>query len=259
MRLPPRSELEAIAVRAGAIALGHFGHARPERKADRTLVTAADREVEAALVAELGRLLPDATIIGEEGAVRAGRGPYRLALDPVDGTAAFVAGLPTWCVCIGVLERDRPVAGVVHAPALRETYSASDGGAFLNGEPLPPLGAGPGGGDRFGDRFILAHARAHARHHLSYPGKVRSLGSTAYHVALVARGMAEAALVAQPRIWDLAAPGAVLEAVGGRYEYLGGGLVDLDELADGRRGRDYVLAGSPEAIAALRPLVGRRA
>jgi fructose-1,6-bisphosphatase/inositol monophosphatase family enzyme len=88
---------------------------------------------------------------------------------------------------------------------------------------------------------------------------VRSLGSTAYHVALVARGMAEAALVAHPRVWDLAAPGAVLEAVGGRYEYLGGGIVDLEELADGRRGRDYVLAGSPEAIAALRPLVGRRA
>src|SRR5262249_46841922 len=76
-----------------------------------------------------------------------------------------------------------------------------------------------------GDRLLLAPARAHARHHLSYPGKVRSLGSTAYHVALVARGMAEAALVAQPRVWDLAAPGAVLEAVGGRYEYLGGGLV----------------------------------
>ena len=63
--LPPRAELEAIATRAGRLALGHFRRVAPERKADRTLVTAADREVEAELVSALGALLPDAGIIGE--------------------------------------------------------------------------------------------------------------------------------------------------------------------------------------------------
>src|SRR2546428_13838657 len=106
---PSRTELEAIAARAGALALAHFRRVTPERKADRTLVTAADREVEAALVAELGALLPDAGILGEEGAAREGRGPYRIVLDPIDGTAAFVAGLGTWCVCIGILEEARPI------------------------------------------------------------------------------------------------------------------------------------------------------
>src|SRR5207245_342687 len=96
MSLPSRAELEAIAARAGARALRHFRRVTAERKADRTLVTAADREVEAALVAELGALLPDAGILGEEGAAREGRGPYRIVLDPIDGTAAFVAGLGTW-------------------------------------------------------------------------------------------------------------------------------------------------------------------
>jgi len=252
MALPSRTELEAIATRAGELALRHFRHVKPERKADRTLVTAADREVEALLVAELGRLLPDAGIIGEEGAARTGTGPYRIVLDPIDGTASFVAGLATWCICIGIMDGTRPAAGVVHAPAVDETYAAADGVAYLNGTPLPRLAdEAP-----TGDRFIVTHARAHARHRLTYPGKVRSLGSTAYHIALVARGAAEGALLGHAHLWDLVAPGAVLDAVGGRLEYLRGGTVELAELADGRRAPDFVLAGTPAAIAALRPMIG---
>ena len=255
MSLPTRTELEAIAARAGALALAHFRRVTAERKADRTLVTAADREVEAALVAELGTLLPDAGILGEEGAARESRGPYRVVLDPIDGTAAFVAGLATWCVCIGILEDARPVAGVVHLPCLGETYSAVGGAAWLNGAPLASLGAAA----PVGDRFIVAHAHAHRRHRITYPGKVRSLGSTAYHVALVARGAAEGALLGHAHLWDLAGPGAILAAVAGGYEYLGGGPVDLGLLADGRRAPDYVLAGAPAALAALRPLLAARA
>jgi myo-inositol-1(or 4)-monophosphatase len=255
MSLPSRAELEAIAVQAGERALAHFRHVEAERKADRTLVTAADREVEAILVAELARLLPHAGILGEEGTRREGKGPYRVVIDPIDGTAAFVAGLGTWCVCIGIMEGAHPVAGVVHLPCVGETYAAIEGRAWLNGMPLPALGSEAAAGDR----FIVAHARAHARHRITYPGKVRSLGSTAYHVALVARGAAEGALLGHAHLWDLAAPGAVLHAVGGHYEYLGGGTVDLGMLGDGRRAPDYVLAGAPAALAALRPLLGVRA
>jgi myo-inositol-1(or 4)-monophosphatase len=256
MALPPRSELEAIAARAGALALRHFRHVKPERKSDRTLVTAADREVEALLVAELGRVMPDAGVLGEEGAAREGTSPYRVVLDPIDGTASFVAGLGTWCICIGILDGTEPVAGVVHAPCLGETYSAAEGAAFLNGMPMSPLdGASPSEGDR----FIVAHARAHARHRLTYPGTIRSLGSTAYHIALVARGAAEGALLGHAHLWDLVAPGAVLAAVGGRLEYLDGGAVDLAPLADGRRAPDHILAGTPAALATLRSFIGRRA
>src|SRR5512132_1401783 len=127
MPLPGRAELEAIAARAGAIALSHFRSVAVERKADRTVVTQADRDVEAFLVRELGALLPDAGILGEEGATRPGQGSLRIILDPIDGTAAFVAGLPTWCVCIGILDGAEPVAGVVHAPSVGETYTAVAG------------------------------------------------------------------------------------------------------------------------------------
>ena len=255
VEIPSRDELEAVALHAGTLALARFRGVAAERKADRTLVTAADREVEQYLVDALVARFPDVGVLGEEGTVREGRGASRIVIDPIDGTAAFVAGLPLWAICIGVLRGAEPVAGVVHLPAIGETYSAADGVAWWNGQRLASLG-GPAGE---GDRFILSHAKAHLRHRITYPGKVRSLGSTAYHVVLVARGAAEAALLGHAHLWDLAGPGAVLGAVGGRYEYLGGHPVDLGTLVDGHRAPDYILAGSAAALAELRPRLGPRA
>lgn len=253
MRLPAREELEAIAARGGALALRYFRDVAAERKADRTLVTRADREVEALLVGELGALLPGAGIIGEEGAARPATGPYRIVIDPVDGTAAFVAGLPTWCVCIGILRGSTPVAGVVHLPASGETYTAIEDAAWWNGRSLPRLGGAAGEGDR----FVVSHAKAHLRHRITYRGKVRALGSSAYHILLVARGAAEAALVGRAHLWDLVAPGAVLRAAGGVLVYLqGGGTVDLGLLADGRRAPDDIVAGAPATLPALLPELG---
>jgi myo-inositol-1(or 4)-monophosphatase len=254
MALPTRADLEALARRGGTLALAHFRTVAAERKPDRTLVTEADREVERIVSEDLAARCPEIGLVGEEGTTRPGTGSLRFVIDPIDGTAAFVAGLPTWAVCIGLLDGGRPIAGVVHLPAVGETFSATDGTAWWNGERLAPLAELPPG-----DRFVAAHAQTHRRHAVQYPGKVRSLGSTAYHVVLAARGVAEAALVGHAHLWDLAAPGAILEAVGGRYEYLGGGHVELAELADGRRAPDFILAGTPAAVARLRPLFPPRA
>jgi myo-inositol-1(or 4)-monophosphatase len=254
MRLPSRERLEAVAAEAGRIALGHFRRVSPERKADRSLVTQADRDVEAHLAEVMRRLLPGAAIVGEEGTREPGSGPYRVYLDPIDGTSAFVAGLPVWCVCIGILREGAPVAGVVHAPCTGETYAAVGTTACWNGHPLAPLGR-----PASGDRFVVAHSAVHRRWRLDWPSRVRSLGSTAYHVALVARGVAEAALVGRARVWDLAGPAALLHAVGGAYEYRDGGTVDLAALADGARPPDDVLAGTPAALRAVRAHLSPRA
>ena len=90
-----------------SLALGHFRAWHPS-EADRTLVTAADREVEAEWCPRWVR----SARRGHHrrgGRRREGTGPYRIVLDPIDGTASFVAGLPTWCICIGILEGARPV------------------------------------------------------------------------------------------------------------------------------------------------------
>lgn len=250
-----RAQLEAIARRAGEIALGHFRRVAVERKPDRTVVTRADREVEAFLETELARACPDAGVLGEEGAARPSTGTDRFVIDPIDGTSSFVAGLPTWCVSIGLLRGDVPTAGVVHVPCSGEVYSADEHGAWWNGEALLQLDDGPA----HGDPFMLAHSAVHRRYEVSWPGKLRSLGSTAYHAVLVARGVARAALLGNAHLWDLAGAAALLSRVGARLEYLDGQEVVLATLADGRRAPAPILAGTRAAIAELRTHLRLRA
>jgi myo-inositol-1(or 4)-monophosphatase len=243
-----RAALESIATRAGAVALEHFHRVTPERKPDRTLVTEADRAVEAFIATELRERWPDVGIVAEEGTERASRGESCFVVDPIDGTAVFVAGLPTWCVCIGLMEAGCPRAGVVHLPCSAELYTAVDGRAWWNGVAIGRLDDGPPAGDP----FVAVHSKAHRRHRLQGVSKLRSLGSAAYHIVLVARGVARAAFLGDVRVWDLAAAGAVLGAVGGVFEFLDGGRVSLGTLLDGRRAPGDVLAGTPAAIAELR-------
>ncbi len=243
-----RAALEAIAVRAGEIALGHFRRVTPERKADRTLVTSADRAVEAYVMAALTEADPGAGIVGEEGAMRTGRNDRCYVIDPIDGTSAFVAGLPTWCISIGLLSAGSAIAGVVHVPCGAETYAADEQGAWWNGVRLPRLEERAVAGDP----FVATHSKAHRDHRLAAIGKVRSLGSAAYHAALVARGAARAALLGDVRIWDVAGIAPALTAVGAGFELLDGRPLVLAELLDGRRAPGDVVAGTPARLAELR-------
>jgi len=255
---PPvtRAALESIATRAGEIALGYFRRVAPERKDDRSLVTQADRDVEAYIASTLAATWPGVGIVGEEGTVRegsSGGGGSRFVIDPIDGTAGFVAGLPTWCISIGLVHAGEASAGVIHLPCTGERYSAVAGAAWWNGAPLGPLDDAPPAAEP----FVVAHSWAHRRHPVDRLGRLRSLGSAAYHTVLVARGAARAALLGRVRVWDLAGAGAVLTAVGGRFELLDGGRLAIADLLDGQRAPGDVVAGSPAALADLRAqLVG---
>ena len=248
-----REQLLDIAGQAGAKALAHFRTVTPERKRDRTLVTAADREIEAFLVERLGPLFPAAGLVGEEGSREPSRDGTYWVIDPLDGTAAFVAGLPTWCICFGLLRDGEPTLGVVHLPITQETFIAIDGQAWLGTQALPRLSREPA---TIGDTFVLSHAKSHLRHQLRYPGKVRSLGSTAYHIVLVAQGVAEAALVGRVYLWDLVGPLAILRAVGGDALTLGGAALDLAGMLDGSPCADFAVAAARERLPELLPLLG---
>lgn len=256
MRSPiGRAPLEALARRAGVLACRYAQRLRPQRKADHSLVTVADRAVERLLTRELARAVPDAGITGEEGTRRPPRGPWRFVLDPIDGTSAFVSGLPTWCVCIALVRDDRPVGGVIHLPASGETFSVMDGRAFWNGRRLARLGTRP----LRGDPFLASYSKLHRRYHVTWPGKIRSVGSAAYHAALVARGAAQAAILGRVGAWDVAAAIPLLDAVGGRLEWLGGGTVTLAALESPDGARDAVVAGTPRALTELRAHLRPRA
>lgn len=118
---------------------------RVSMKPDRTPVTEADRLVEERLSGYLRKHFPAAGFLGEEtGEHRAvdgesGTPDHGLCwvLDPIDGTRAFVRGIETWSVLLGLLWNGTPVLGLAYMPAADELFSAVAGdGAWGNGRPL---------------------------------------------------------------------------------------------------------------------------
>ena len=245
MPLPTATDLLPLVTEAGEIARSHFRNVTAERKADRTVVTVADREVETFLVERLSQRFPDVRLLGEEfGASGPEDAACTLTIDPIDGTAAFVAGLPTWCVTVGWVIGGVAQGGVTYLPMTSETYVADGGRASWNGRAIP---RGPRSLPE-GDQFVVTYSGYHRHATSAFAGKVRSLGSTAYHLALVARGAATGALLGRPHIWDITAGAALLTAVGGELRYRSGSAVALDEMLDGCPALDHVVGAAPGAL-----------
>lgn len=142
-------------------------------------------------------------------------------VDPLDGTLEFVAGIPEWCVSIGLAENGRVVAGGVSNPATGETFLESlENGLTYNGKPA-----------RASVRTTLEGAvvlasRSEVRRgeweaFRNGPITVRPTGSVAYKLALVAAGLADATWTLTPKHeWDVAAGVALVQAAGGFVECL---------------------------------------
>ena len=96
-------------------------------------VTKADRGAEEAIRALIEARYPDHGIFGEEFGIKSANGPFEWVLDPVDGTRAFISGLPTWGTLIALRHEGQPVIGVIDQPYIRERYLGWPGGATLNG------------------------------------------------------------------------------------------------------------------------------
>lgn len=131
---------EALAREAGNLLLsrlGSLGQADVGYKGRVDLVTVADREAEALIVARVLARYPDDGFLGEEGASRAGTSGRTWIVDPCDGTTNFVHGFPFFGVSIALESEGALELGVVHAPALAETFRAQRGrGATRNGAPI---------------------------------------------------------------------------------------------------------------------------
>jgi histidinol phosphatase-like enzyme (inositol monophosphatase family) len=93
-------------------------------------VTAADRDAEIAIRAVLSAHFPDHGIIGEEWDPKASAGEYDWIVDPIDGTRAFISGVPVWGTLIGLMHRGRAVAGLMAQPFTGEVYLGLPGASI---------------------------------------------------------------------------------------------------------------------------------
>lgn len=187
-----------------------------EYKAGNSPVTNADLAADALLKDRLGKARPDYGWLSEETAddpIRLGRSRV-FVVDPIDGTRAFLNDRPWWAVSIAVIEGDRPIAGVVFAPQLHETYVATaGGGATLNGKPIAASGVCElEGCGMAGDPRLFAHPSWP----IPWPAmRVEQRNSTAYRMCLVAAGVFDAAVApVMKHDWDLAAADLIATEAG---------------------------------------------
>ena len=107
-------------------------------KGDQSPVTTADKRIEDLLQTYLLKAYPEAGFFGEETGKTEGQGEeLQFILDPIDGTRAFIRGLPTWSVLLGMEFNGVPVLGVAYMPATNELFVGyAGGGATMNGKAL---------------------------------------------------------------------------------------------------------------------------
>lgn len=212
------------AYEAGRLTVGYFGTAaaRPETKPDDTPVTAADREAERLIRAAIRERYPDHAVVGEEfGNEENEDATHRWILDPIDGTKAFVRGVPLYGVLIGLEIEGRCEAGAAYFPALDEMlYAATGEGCHLNGRRV-----------RVSDKTRLSDGilcftdakgfeqygrETEWRRILSAAGEARGW-SDAYGHALVATGRAEAMIEPAMNPWDCGPFPPILREAGGYF------------------------------------------
>ncbi len=180
-------------------------------------MTEADFAVNSFLEPRLKALWPGAAWLSEESADDTTRieTEHVIIVDPIDGTRGFARGDRHWCVAIALVEAGRPIMGVVHAPALGDTYAAVAGaGATLNGAKLT---VHPGPRSQSEMRVTcpnnLAKAMREAGVDYDFQPKIASL---ALRVVMVASGAYAAGFTSRDaHDWDLAAADLVLQEAGG--------------------------------------------
>lgn len=130
----------ALVKRAGAFAHEHFlrlDTLNIESKGHQDMVSEADRDTEVLVRDAIAAAFPRDSIVGEEHAPKEGTSEYTWIIDPIDGTANFVSGIPQWCVIIACVKSGEKHIGVIYDPCADELFAAKKGeGATLNGEPM---------------------------------------------------------------------------------------------------------------------------
>ena len=204
-------------------------------------VTDADRAADGILKAALLDIEPCAWLSEETTDDRRRLDANRVwVVDPLDGTKEFVEGIPEYAVAVGLVERGRPILGVIHNPNTRDTFSAeAEAGAFLNGEPIRIVE----GSALLASRSEIRRAEFSA---FEDDWDVRPVGSIAYKLGLVAAGAGGATLSRGPKWeWDVCAGSVIVAEAGGIAVDIFGESFTFNRSFPKVRG---VLAGAPKTV-----------
>ncbi len=225
-----------LADTADSISTARFraGDLRVESKPDLTPVSDADTAVEQAIRATLARARPRDGVLGEEfgsTVAPAGQGNRRWVIDPIDGTKNFVRGVPIWATLIALLDGDKPVAGLVSAPALgRRWWGALGHGAWAGKHQRAATPINVSGVRRLADAsFAYSSLNGWADTGRLEPivslslqaWRSRAYGDF-YGYMLLAEGAVDVMVEPELSLWDVAALIPIITAAGGTITDLTG-------------------------------------
>ena len=210
----------------------NFKQDKIEYKDVNNLVSYVDKEAEKMLVAGLSAILPEASFITEEGTTGQDPDPDALnwIIDPLDGTANFIHGLPVYCVSVGLARGKEPLIGVIHEPNRDELfYGWQGGGAWCNRQRMQVSGARHLGESLLATGFPYYLFDKHDRYMLILETLMRKthglrrLGAAAVDLAYVAAGRFEGFYEYNLNSWDMAAGVLLIQEAGGIVTDFSGG------------------------------------
>jgi myo-inositol-1(or 4)-monophosphatase len=222
MKTPTHQNLLDICVEAartaGLHALNNL-HRREEfiEEFDHDIKLVMDRECQTIAEQVVHSHFPDHAILGEEGTISK-QHEFEWIIDPIDGTANYTRGQPTWCCSVAVRRNKTIVAGCIYVPVIDECFTATiDGPALLNGEPIhvsniPTLGKATcfsGLTKDIDPRAVNLIADLSPR-----VNKIRIIGCAAIDTCHVACGRSDAYYEPGIYLWDIAAAGLIAERAG---------------------------------------------
>ncbi|WP_083507833.1 histidinol-phosphatase [Aureimonas frigidaquae] len=217
-------------------------------------VTEADREAERAIVTLIADAFPDHAILGEEFG-RRGTGPALWVIDPIDGTRAFISGVPVWGTLIGLCVDGRARTGIMSQPFTGERFWTIGDGSFMDG----PAGTVPLHVRNVGaladatlmttDPRMFRGAAGERFEALEAAVRLRRYGLDCYAFAMLAAGHVDLCVETGLQPYDIVALIPIIENAGGVVTTFDGGRAE--------DGGDVIAAATPALHeAAMRILNG---
>lgn len=252
-----------ITARVGEGLLAQYGNVQATQKSDGSLLTEADQWADEQIRAAIASAFPDHGIVTEETAHVFPDRDWCWAIDPIDGTTNFARGIPIWGTSMGLLYQGTPVYGFVYFPPLQQSFHgfwygdsglSGPAGAFLNDRPIQTSPESPSPNS---NHLFNLCTRSTSAATQPFGCKIRLVGVCTYSFLMVASGVSLGAVEATPKIWDIAAVWAILQAAGGAFISL-----EPEPIFPLEPGQDYgkrpfptLVASRAELVPQFRPLV----
>lgn len=218
-------------------------------------VTLADKNAEAAIRGLIAERFPHHGVIGEEYGDDRPDADFVWVIDPIDGTRAFIAGLPVWTTLIGLKAMGAPVLGSIGQPHVGELFIGHAGASRLiaRGRATPlKVRACPRLAEAVmatTDPYLFKDAEEGAWRGLRAAVRLARYGCDAYAYAMVAMGALDLVVETGLKAWDVEAARAVLMGAGGLVSDWRGEPI-------GERGGQMLITGDPAVRAAAVEILG---